>query len=257
MPVLSFIPPATPRTCGWKWPTRSATRAGSRACRLETTSSSALHDFRGRARRIAPRTAMAVADVDAAANVRAANSSMCSTGSISQHTQHMISSRLSRRLKSDVPSHRQKLGAPLAQQLLAGDAFHLLEPGRDLIGDGIDCVLWQAMGAAHRLGHDAIDHLEMQEILGGDLQCRRGFLRLVGAAPKDRGAAFRRDHRIDRMLQHVDAGRGRYGDGAARHAFAYDGSNERRFDRQSRLDRARNRFRLSAFFGRYAGIGTG
>ena len=83
------------------------------------------------------------------------------------------------------PPHREKLGAALAQQLLAGDAFHLLQALFDLFGDRIDGLDRGAMGAAHRLRHDAVDDLELQQILGGDLERRGGFLRVRLACDRE------------------------------------------------------------------------
>ena len=136
------------------------------------------------------------------------------------------------------------------QQLLVALAFHFGQARGDLIGDGFDGFDRRAMGAAFRLRHDGVDQLELQQVLGGDLQRRGGLLRLVGAAPQDRGAAFRRDHRIDRMLQHIDAVGGGDGDGAARHAFADDGGDEGRLQRQPGLDRTRDGFGLAALLRR-------
>ncbi len=49
----------------------------------------------------------------------------------------------------------------------------------------------------------------------------------AGVAPQDRGAAFRRDHRIDRVLQHQHGIAGGERDRAARAAFADDRGDER------------------------------
>ena len=73
-----------------------------------------------------------------------------------------------------------------------------------------------------RLGHDAVDDAEGEEILRGQPQRLGGLLHLVGVLPEDRGAALGRDHRIDRVLQHRDAvGRGE-GHRAAGAALADD-----------------------------------
>ena len=58
------------------------------------------------------------------------------------------------------------------------------------------------------------------------------------------------------MLQHIDAAGGGDGYGPTRHAFADDGGDERRLDRETRFYRAGNSFRLAAFFRTDAGIGA-
>src|SRR3546814_6868888 len=85
------------------------------------------------------------------------------------------------------------------------------------------------MGAAQRLRNDVVDDTEAQQVLGRQAQSLGRLLRLLAGAPENRGAAFWRDHRVDRVLQHVDAVGGGQGDGAAGAALADD-------DRQSRSE---------------------
>ncbi len=80
---------------------------------------------------------------------------------------------------------------------------------------------------------------------------------LRGIAPQDRRRAFRRDHAVDRMLQHQHAARGGDGDRAARPAFADDDRDVRHAELQAGVGRARNRLGLAAFLGADAGIGAG
>src|SRR5437899_2385526 len=61
-----------------------------------------------------------------------------------------------------------------------------------------------AVGAADRLGDDRVDDAEAQEVGRRDPH-RRGRLRsLRGVAPEDRRTPLRRDHRVDRVLEHED-----------------------------------------------------
>ena len=79
------------------------------------------------------------------------------------------------------------------------------------------------MGAAERLGDDAVDDLRDRS-----RSCAVIFMLVAaslarrGIAPQDRGRTLGRDHRIDRVLQHVDAVGGGDRDRAARAAFADD-----------------------------------
>src|SRR5215467_10283789 len=49
-----------------------------------------------------------------------------------------------------------------------------------------------AVGAAGRLGKDAVDHAEFKHVLGGDLHAVGGFLRLGAVAPENGGGGLRR-----------------------------------------------------------------
>src|SRR2546421_9544943 len=58
------------------------------------------------------------------------------------------------------------------------------------------------MRAARRLGHDLVDHAELQEVLGGDLECFRGTLPLACVFPENRRAALGGADRGDGILEH-------------------------------------------------------
>src|SRR5271154_3377399 len=92
--------------------------------------------------------------------------------------------------------------AALQAQLLRRQTVHFIECAPDRLADSRDRNVRCAMGAAGRLGHDAVDDLELKQILRRDAQRGCDFLRLLrrflGALVKDRGAGLRRDHRIDR-----------------------------------------------------------
>ena len=83
----------------------------------------------------------------------------------------------------------------------------------------------------------------------GDPHRLGGIGRLVGGAPQDRGAAFGRDHRIDRMLEHQHAIGGGDRDRAARAALADDRGDHRHAERQALLGRAGDRLGLAALLG--------
>ena len=92
---------------------------------------------------------------------------------------------------------------------------------------------------------------------GGDLHVGRGVLRLGGVAPQDRGRAFRRDHAVDRVLQHQHAVGGGDRDGAARAAFADDDRDVGHAELEAGFGRARDGLGLAALLGADAGIGAG
>ena len=104
-----------------------------------------------------------------------------------------------------------------------------------------------AMRAAKRLGDDAVDDAERLQVGGRDLHRFGRIGRLVGRPPQDRRAAFRRNHRIDRMLEHQHAVGGGDGDCAARAALTDDRGDHRHAERKAFLGRAGDRFRLPAF----------
>ena len=114
-----------------------------------------------------------------------------------------------------------------------------------------------AVGAADRLGDDAVDDAERGEVGRGDLHVGGGVLRLGGVAPQDRGRALRRDHAVDRVLQHQHAVGGGDRDRAARAAFAEDHRDVRHAEIEAGLGRARDRLGLAALLGVDAGIGAG
>jgi hypothetical protein len=61
------------------------------------------------------------------------------------------------------------------------------------------------VGAPLGLGHDPVDDAELEAVRGIGLERRCSLFGLGGVTPENRGAAFRRDHRIDAVLLHEDA----------------------------------------------------
>jgi hypothetical protein len=112
------------------------------------------------------------------------------------------------------------------------------------------------MGAAHGLGDHLVDDLEPLEVARRHLHRFGGILGVGVVAPQDRGATLRRDHRVDRVLQHVDAVGGGDGQCAARAAFADHHAHQWHTERQAGVDRTRHRLGLAARFGVDAGIGA-
>src|SRR5581483_4517716 len=79
-----------------------------------------------------------------------------------------------------------ELRIALREQIIAGDLAQLIElPEHRLlqIGDGRRVVL---VRAAERLGNDAVDELEIEQIPRRELKRRRGFGRMLAMLPQDR-----------------------------------------------------------------------
>ena len=121
------------------------------------------------------------------------------------------------------------------------------------------------MGAAQRFTDDRIDDAEFLQVAGrhphrfgsfGGVAVGAGR-GLVGGAPQDAGAAFGRNHRVDRVFEHDQAVGRSDGDGAARHAFAGDRRNDRHRGIEEHLRRSRNRFGDAALLAVHARIGAG
>ena len=107
------------------------------------------------------------------------------------------------------------------------------------------------------LRDDRVDDAELEAVGGVRLERRRRLPRLARVAPQDRGAALRRDDRVDRVLLHQHA----IGDGdrdrAARSALADDARDGRDVQPHHRRLRARDRAALAVLLGRDARIRTG
>ena len=112
------------------------------------------------------------------------------------------------------------------------------------------------MCAADRLRNDSVDDAERFQIFRGDLHVGRGFLGAGRIAPEDGSGAFRRDHRVDGVFEHVDAVAGGDGDCAARAAFADDDGDDRHLHVEAHFRRAGDGFGLAALFRADAGIGA-
>ncbi|MND68799.1 hypothetical protein D3C80_602580 [compost metagenome] len=82
------------------------------------------------------------------------------------------------------------------------------------------------MCAAERFRDDAVDDLEVEQILRGDAHVGGSILCTGRIVPEDRSRTFRRNHRIDRMFEHIDAVCDSNRDCTARTAFTdYDRDN--------------------------------
>ncbi len=150
--------------------------------------------------------------------------------------------------KSLLP-HFEKLRMPRGEQSLAVKGKEL----RKRLADGLANIskddVRLAMRAAQRFGDNRIDDAKLEQILRRQTKSCRRLSRLRRAAPKNGGAAFRRNHRINRMLQHHDPIARRNRDRAAAAALADHNRDKRNFDGKTDLNGARDGFRLSPRLG--------
>src|SRR5215510_11451428 len=103
----------------------------------------------------------------------------------------VVSARRCVRSLPNRPPDRQKLLPPLLAHGVAIEPLELLDRVCDRLAGRCNGGGRIAVGAADRLGDDLVDDTEAGEVLRGDLHAGRGFLRLGGVAPQDRGGAFR------------------------------------------------------------------
>ena len=117
---------------------------------------------------------------------------------------------------SDGPAGRRPARAASASSSFISTAFRRV-------------AIWRrvAMRAADGFAHDLVDQAVFLQALGGHAQLFGGVLGLLGGLPQDRGAAFRRDHRVGAVFEHqravADADRQR----AAGTAFADHRADDR------------------------------
>src|SRR6185436_20599257 len=108
----------------------------------------------------------------------------------------------------------------LLDELLRLLFAQLLERLGERLAQRLGGRLRVAVRAAERLGDDLVDEAEGLQAARGDAERLGGLGRHLGAAPQDRGAAFGRDHRVGRVLQHEDEVADRDGERAAGAALA-------------------------------------
>src|SRR5690606_500323 len=164
--------------------------------------------------------------------------------------------RANSRRKSDIAADFEEFLAALLLQRFAVDILHRTQRCGDDVAGGVDHGFLAAMRAAHRFGNDAVDDLEVEEVLRGDAHVGSGILGAGRIMPEDRGRTFGRNHRIDRMLEHVDA----VCDGDCNRAAGAAFTDDDRDDWNAQLEALRRRagdgFGLAAFLGADAGIGA-
>src|SRR5262249_47257313 len=100
-------------------------------------------------------------------------------------------------------THSEELVAPPPNELVRLVAAEVLELADQRVVDGLRGRLVIGVRAAGRLRNDLVDHALLEQILRGDAERARRLLAhllTLAVLPQNRGAAFDRDHRIDRVL---------------------------------------------------------
>ena len=113
------------------------------------------------------------------------------------------------------------------------------------------------MRPAKRFRNEGVDHPEILHVGRGNPQRLGSLLGMVAAAPQDRGASLRRNHRIDGMFEHDDAVAGRQCDGTARPPLADDAGHHRGRQAQAGTDGSGDGLGLATFLGAAPRIGAG
>ena len=129
----------------------------------------------------------------------------------------------------------------------------LVEQGRLDAGCNLGHV---AMGAAERFGDDVIDDAELLEPIRRHAHGFRGVRGELGRFPQDRRAAFRRDHGVGGILQHVELIGDADGDRAAGIRLAGHRCNQRRAYARHHRHVFGDRLVDAAFFRIHARIGA-
>src|SRR5690606_21659639 len=118
--------------------------------------------------------------------------------------------------------HPTELLVAADDSLLGAEAAHLVERPRQRLAEQLGGPVRVGMRALARLLHDAVDDADLEQLGRRDPERLGGAVRLAGVLPEDGRAPFGRDHRVDRVLEHLypvaDADRER----AARAALARD-----------------------------------
>src|SRR6478672_10332826 len=117
---------------------------------------------------------------------------------------------------------REELGPALSAKLVAAKLGAAVQLLNQCTLQSANRGLGIAMRTAQRLVDDPVDNAECLLVLRRDLHRFGSFWGLIGGAPQDRGAALRRDHGIDGMLEHQDAIGAGYRHGSAGAALADD-----------------------------------
>ena len=109
-----------------------------------------------------------------------------------------------RRCRSSSDAHND---APAARRCRASSASPAAELNSSRIDSATTC--WSTMGAAQRFADHLIDDPQALQALGRNAHGFCGIRGFIGGFPQNRGATFRRNHRIGRVLQHVQTDRTR------------------------------------------------
>src|SRR5437899_4983273 len=129
--------------------------------------------------------------------------------------------------------------------------------GAEGFSEALGCDGRIFLGAAGGLRDDAVDQLELEEVLGGESEGGGGLLAFAGVPVDDGGAAFRGDDAVNGVLQHQNGVADAEGQGAAAAAFAYTDDDHGDGEAGHLPEIAGDGFGLAALLGVDAGGSTG
>ena len=139
--------------------------------------------------------------------------------------------------------------------LAGGQQFidrHILQSGicfQQCPLEGFRHLFQIAVRAAHRFLDDTVNQPDFLQALRCQAQSLRSLIGTLSRLPQDRCAAFRRNHRIDGVLEHLDNICNRNRQCTARTAFPNHRRNERHLDFRHLIKIAADGLRLPAFLG--------
>jgi hypothetical protein len=146
-------------------------------------------------------------------------------------------------------THFQKLLAAPSFQCRAIQRQQGFECRIDRVAHRLNGGCRIAMRAANRLQNNLVHQPQTPQIVRGQPQRFRRQRRLRGISPEDRRAAFRRNHGVNRVLQHQHPIAGGKGDRPARSTLADNGGDEWNGGFKTSFDRSGDRFRLAPRLG--------
>jgi len=107
------------------------------------------------------------------------------------------------------------------------------------------------------LRNDAVGHLQLQQVGGGELHHAAGLVAAGGVLPQDGGKALRGEDGVHRVLQHEHAVAHAQGQGAAAASFPGDHGDYRHGETAGQGQGAGDGLRLAPGLGLQAGVGAG
>src|SRR4051794_26212994 len=115
---------------------------------------------------------------------------------------HTKSVRTCRNLLSAVDAELPEARTPATAKLVSRHAIERADRGAERLSEQARGRVVVDLGATFRLGHDGVDHAELEAVDRVGPERRGGLLRLAGVAPENRRAALGRDDGVDRVLLH-------------------------------------------------------
>src|SRR6185312_10936165 len=149
-------------------------------------------------------------------------------------------------------SNPEVLLPPAAHELVGFEVSEVIEVADQGLLQNLGGPFMVGLRAAGRLGHDLVDHAELQQSLGRDVEgggCLLSHLRALAVLPQDDRAPFDRDHRIDGVLEHENAVAHSQSQRTTGAALADDRGDDRYLEATHLVQVSGDRLRLTALFG--------